>query len=159
MLINHKGFTLVELMIVVAIVGILAAVAVPNFIAYRQKARIAQGVATAESIRGAIANYAADSKNNTYPTAAQMSDWPMFRTLCNANGTTLLANMEKQGYTYFKYHAIGKPPASTLDTCDNMAGGEECADYEIIFHALGVPNNIVGSQISVSPSGIIRQTW
>ncbi|CAK8714455.1 Prepilin-type N-terminal cleavage/methylation domain-containing protein [Candidatus Electronema halotolerans] len=66
MLASDKGFTLIELMIVIAIIGILAAVAIPNFIAYRDKAYCSAAEKDANSIAGAVSEYFAIPSHTTW---------------------------------------------------------------------------------------------
>ena len=65
---NSQGFTLIELMIVIAIIGILAAIAIPNFIAYRNKSYCSAAEADANSVAATIADYFAIPENTTLPT-------------------------------------------------------------------------------------------
>lgn len=51
---RHSGFTLVEIMIVVAVIGILSAVAIPFFNSYFSKAKVAAGVAELSAMRPAF---------------------------------------------------------------------------------------------------------
>ena len=59
----QKGFTLIELMIVVAIIGILAAVALPAYQDYTIRAKVSEGMVLASGAKVAVAENAANGKN------------------------------------------------------------------------------------------------
>ncbi|MBF0118221.1 MAG: prepilin-type N-terminal cleavage/methylation domain-containing protein [Desulfobacterales bacterium] len=65
---NRKGFTLIELMIVVAIIGILAAIAIPNFRNYQLKAKRSEAPTNLKAIKVSEESYRAES--GTYKSCA-----------------------------------------------------------------------------------------
>jgi type IV pilus assembly protein PilE len=68
---EQRGFTLIEVMIVVAIIAILAAIAVPSYQGYVQRGRLVEATAGLADARSKMEQYFQD--NRTYPTGCQIA--------------------------------------------------------------------------------------
>jgi prepilin-type N-terminal cleavage/methylation domain-containing protein len=91
---GRKGFTLVEIMIVVAIIALLAAIAIPNLLRARHNANEAAAIASLRTLSTAEESYRAAQNPTTYGTFAQ---------LAGANPPYIdatLAAGAKQGYNF-----------------------------------------------------------
>lgn len=89
---SHNGFTLVEIMIVVAIIALLAAIAVPGFLRARKRSQASKILNDLRMIDGAVDQYAIETNRKT-GDAVGTADWTAYlkkNSLLYNTGTSLL---------------------------------------------------------------------
>ncbi len=116
---RHAGFTLVEIMIVVAIIALLAAIAVPGFLRARKRSQASKILNDLRMIDSAVDQYAIETSKSTGSTVA-VTDWTNYvkkDSALYASGNDLFGN----SYGVQTVDSLPKVPTNAWDTLSDVA--------------------------------------
>src|SRR3954462_15858235 len=124
----HKGFTLVEIMIVVAIIALLAAIAVPGFLRARKRSQASQILNDLGLIDSAVDQYAIETNKASGATVA-MTDWTNYLK----KGSVLYntgADLFSQTYGAQTVDSLPRVPATTKTALSDVADTSFWSPYQ-----------------------------
>jgi len=141
---KHKGFTLIELMVVIAIIGLLSTLAVVSLNNARIKSRDAKRISDIKQVQTGLELYYSDK--NTYPVAATA-------IVLGDTGQTTLSGAgfsdTASGSTY-----MGKVPANPTPNGADYSYTGDANTYAIVFTLEGISGDLAAGSHTASPTGI-----